>query len=159
MELAQRQIKSPIGPLFLVASPVALRGIFFEKQNIKNSNDIRIQDVLNQTQDELGEYFKGRRTHFNVPLDPDGTDFQKRVWKQLQKIPYGQTRSYKDIALGLKNPKASRAVGTANGKNPICIIIPCHRVITSNQKLGGYSGGLDKKLTLLSVENIDTRTM
>lgn len=157
MTLAQRKIKSPLGPLFLVASPKAIKGIYFDKQNLPtHTGDTSTRHLLDLLEQQLKEYFAGDRTSFDLPLDPDGTEFQKKVWKQLLKIPYGQTQSYKDIAKGIKDANASRAVGTANSKNPICIIIPCHRVITSNATLGGYTGGLDKKIKLLNIEHIDT---
>ena len=101
---------------------------------------------------ELEEYFKGKRKEFTVPCRPEGTDFQKRVWEALTRIPYGETRTYKEIAAEAGNPKASRAVGMANNKNPVPIIIPCHRVIGSDGKLTGYAGGLGVKEFLLNLE-------
>jgi len=101
---------------------------------------------------QLNEYFCGKRTHFDLPLLPNGTDFQLKVWDALCRIPYGETRSYRDIAEFIGNPKASRAVGGANNKNPIMIIIPCHRVIGSDGSLTGYAGGLDVKEKLLQLE-------
>ena len=102
---------------------------------------------------ELAEYFNGKRQIFNVPLSPEGTPFQKKVWEELKKIPYGQTATYKEIAKGIDNEKACRAVGMANNKNPIAIIIPCHRVIGSNGSLTGYAGGLTVKNKLLQIEH------
>ena len=101
---------------------------------------------------ELEEYFQGKRKEFTVPCRPEGTDFQKRVWEALTRIPYGETRTYKEIAVEAGNPKASRAVGMANNKNPVPIIIPCHRVIGSDGKLTGYAGGLGVKEFLLNLE-------
>ena len=101
---------------------------------------------------QLEEYFRGQRQKFNLPLAPSGTAFQQRVWRALQDIPYGQTESYGDLARRLGKPKASRAVGSANGANPIPIVIPCHRVIASNGGLGGYAGGLALKRQLLKLE-------
>lgn len=101
---------------------------------------------------QLNEYFEGKRKEFDLPLKLEGTKFQKQVWRELTKIPYGQTRSYKDIALAIANPKAVRAVGMANNKNPISIVIPCHRVIGSNGDLIGYAGGLEIKKELLNLE-------
>ena len=101
---------------------------------------------------QLEQYFAGQRQQFNLPLDFQGTDFQQQVWRALLTIPYGETRSYKDIALQIGNEKAVRAVGAANGKNPISIIAPCHRVIGSGGALVGFAGGLDKKQILLSLE-------
>lgn len=101
---------------------------------------------------QLNEYFKGERKHFDLPLKPLGTEFQKRVWKALMNIPYGETKSYKEIAIEVGSPKACRAVGSANNKNPIPIIIPCHRVIGSTGKLVGFAGGLNLKEKLLNLE-------
>ena len=109
--------------------------------------------VLTEAKEQLEEYFEGRRKEFHLPLAPGGTPFQKKVWEALQSIPYGETRSYKDIAVQIGNEKACRAVGMANNRNPIGIIIPCHRVVGSNGKLIGYAGGLEKKAFLLELEN------
>ena len=109
--------------------------------------------VLRDAQRQLNEYFAGQRRVFSLPLDFKGTDFQQRVWQALLTIPYGQTRSYLQIAEQLGNPKAVRAVGAANGKNPISIIAPCHRVIGSNGRLTGFAGGLDAKARLLALES------
>jgi methylated-DNA-[protein]-cysteine S-methyltransferase len=108
--------------------------------------------VIKQAVNELQEYFEGRRREFTVPLHPQGTDFQLRVWQVLRTIPYGKTWSYKQVATAAGNPKASRAVGMANNRNPIAIIIPCHRVIGANGRLVGYAGGLDVKEKLLEIE-------
>lgn len=110
-------------------------------------------DLIKEAYKQLQEYFEGLRLSFDLPLAPNGTPFQKEVWKALINIPYGETRSYKDIALTVNSPKAYRAVGMANNKNPIMIVIPCHRVIGSNEKLVGYAGGLDIKEFLLNLEN------
>lgn len=101
---------------------------------------------------QLTEYFSGKRKEFDLPLEPQGTEFRKKVWAALTEIPYGETRSYKDIAERIGNPKACRAVGGANNKNPISIIIPCHRVVGADGSLVGYGGGLDKKTMLLELE-------
>ena len=101
---------------------------------------------------QLEEYFAGNRKQFDLPLAPKGTDFQKRVWKALTDIPYGETRTYGEIAAAVGSPKAARAVGMANNKNPIGIIIPCHRVVGANGKLVGYAGGMEKKEWLLNLE-------
>jgi methylated-DNA-[protein]-cysteine S-methyltransferase len=109
--------------------------------------------VLRAARDQLAGYFEGTRTEFDLPVEPDGTEFQRRVWQALRTIPYGKTASYGEIAasLGLK-PGASRAVGTANGANPIPIVVPCHRVIGADGSLTGYGGGLDRKQMLLQLE-------
>ncbi len=109
-------------------------------------------ELINKTYKELNEYFRGKRKTFDIPLKIEGTEFQKKVWNELLEIPYGETRSYLDIAKRVGNPKASRAVGMANYNNKIIIIIPCHRVIGSNKKLIGYAGGLDVKEKLLKLE-------
>jgi len=108
--------------------------------------------VLLQAERELGEYFAGERTAFGLPLDPVGTDFQSRVWGALLAIPYGETRSYGNLAKQIGAPKASRAVGAANGRNPLSIVVPCHRAIGSNGALTGFAGGLAAKRYLLSLE-------
>lgn len=105
---------------------------------------------------EVMEYLSGKRKAFDFTFELDGTDFQKKVWKELTNIPYGETRSYKEIAVAVGNPKASRAVGMANNKNPISIVVPCHRVIGSDGKLVGYAGGLDMKKALLDLEHRNT---
>lgn len=109
-------------------------------------------EPINRCVIQLNEYFAGNRSEFDLPLSPLGTPFQMKVWKQLQKIPHGKTRSYKDIATSIRNPKAVRAVGGANGKNPITIVIPCHRVVTNDGKIGGYGGGIWRKEWLLEHE-------
>lgn len=152
-DLAELEMNSKLGLIYIQASPEGLKNLFFVKPALKaaNSNQTALK-IVQQTEMQLSEYLRGQRKTFDLPLDLDGTEFQKKVWNQLLQIPYGQTASYKDIAYRLSDPNASRAVGTANGKNPICIIIPCHRVITSNGELGGYSGGLQRKKDLLKIE-------
>ncbi len=119
----------------------------------KSSPDMKNANTLTDiAYSQLLEYFEGKRKLFDLPLIMIGTDFRKKVWQALCDIPYGQTRSYKQIAEAIGNPKASRAVGLANNKNPIAIVVPCHRVIGSNGKLVGYAGGLDLKQNLLKME-------
>lgn len=113
-------------------------------------NDDFFEDIIRQ----LHEYFSGNRKEFKVDIDPDGTEFQKIVWQQLLKIPYGETRSYGEIAAEIGRPKAARAVGAANGHNPISLIVPCHRVIGSNGDLTGYAHGLNAKRWLLELEKL-----
>ncbi len=150
-------IDSPLGPLTLIGSSKGLSAILYDahqKASI-NFDDYERNDKLSlfaKTELQLSEYFRGERTDFDIPLDMQGSDFQIKVWKQLKKIPFGSTCSYGDIAHRIKSPKSSRAVGMANGKNPISIIVPCHRVIGSNGTLTGYAGGLDKKKYLLNLE-------
>ncbi len=156
MDHIQYKMISNIGPLYLVSSSKGLTGIFWTKQKFKLTTQLdltnKAHQILDLTHKQLTEYFCGQRTQFKIPLDLKGTDFQIKVWKKLLRIPFGKTISYKDLAMRIKNPKAVRAVGTANGKNPICIVIPCHRVIANNGLLGGYSGGLFKKQFLLKIE-------
>lgn len=118
----------------------------------KKSYMLKETDLINNTRKQLDEYFAGKRKKFDIPIKLDGTDFQIKVWKELLKIPYGETCSYLDIAKCIGNPKASRAVGMANNKNKIIIIVPCHRVIGSNKKLVGYACGLEVKEKLLELE-------
>lgn len=129
-----------------------ITNIYFGEQNL--DIEIKETDLIKKAYIQLDEYISGNRTEFNLPLKPKGTEFQSKVWLELTKIPYGQTKSYKDIAVLVGNEKASRAVGMANNKNPIPIIIPCHRVIGSNKKLVGYAGGLDLKEKLLKIEGV-----
>jgi len=148
-------ISSPIGDLLLVASENGLKEIRFEAENQNFQIDqewIFSPEKLQQVKRELNEYFTGERTSFSIPLSPEGTPFQKQIWKELQSIPYGKTCSYQDIANQIQKPNSCRAVGMANGKNPIPIIIPCHRIIGKNGKLVDYAGGLHKKLKLLQIE-------
>ncbi len=140
---------SIIGDIFISADENFLLSVQFVNHNFIENKENKI---IRQTIKQLDEYFRGKRKKFELPLNPKGTEFQKKVWLQLMKIPYGKTATYKDIATLIGNPNASRAVGNANNKNPIAIIIPCHRVIGSNNKLTGYAGGLDKKEKLLNLE-------
>ena len=149
-EISYLTCQTPIGELAVLSSAKAVKAVIFGKppENIPcghtNPGDMSVK--------EFEEYFKGKRRTFDVPIDPDGTPFQKSVWKALLAIPYGETRSYKDIAEAIGNPKAARAVGMANNRNPIPIIIPCHRVIGADGSLVGYGGGLGIKKFLLTLE-------
>lgn len=148
-------VQSPLGPLTLVSNGQALTGIHtMKKPALDKSTPLAGENdpVLRKAKKQLEDYFAGRRRDFDLPLDGAGTPFQKKVWKALSKIPFGKTASYKDVAVMIGNPKASRAVGMANGKNPLCIVIPCHRVISHDGSLGGYTGGLSKKRYLLGLE-------
>lgn len=145
-----------IGVFYLVASEEGLHGLFWKPQAVPliRDREAAAHLILKKTLIQLEEYFEGKRKTFDLPLRPEGTEFQKRVWRELSKIPYGETRSYRQIARALNDPNASRAVGTANGRNPISIIVPCHRVITSDGRLGGYAGGLAVKECLLGLEGV-----
>ena len=149
------QIDSPVGPLLLVADETGLRQINFCNGRHPAKTDASWEDnrkPLKETIRQLESYFAGKLQDFDLPLAPEGTDFQLKVWKRLCDIPYGKTISYGELARRIGNPNASRAVGLANGSNPIPIIIPCHRVIGSNGKLTGYGGGLPIKEKLLALE-------
>ena len=157
MGYAFKTMKSPVGDLKLVASEKGLAAILWPNDDPKRVRlapltEDRRHPVLKETERQLGEYFKGRRKTFDLPLDFAGTAFQKSVWKALLKIPYGQTRSYGELAQQLGNAKAMRAVGAANGRNPISIVAPCHRVIGASGKLTGFAGGLQAKAFLLQLE-------
>lgn len=147
--------ESPLGPLLLVGNESGLKYL-----NIRNGKKpLRVPETWKENRaffknvsDQLEAYFAGNLKAFKVKLAPEGTEFQKSVWAALQKIPYGETRTYGEIAKNIGNPKASRAVGLANSRNPISIIIPCHRVIGADGKLTGYASGLDIKEFLLKLE-------
>jgi methylated-DNA-[protein]-cysteine S-methyltransferase len=149
-------MKCQIGSLYLVASEKGLQGVLWKEQPVPRVESLEgthstIQNLA-QAVRELEEYFRGERKSFDVLLDLRGTEFQKKVWNQLLKIPYGQTNSYQEVAKKICHERAVRAVGTANGRNPVSIIIPCHRVISSDGSLGGYAGGLSIKEKLLKLE-------
>lgn len=153
-------MESPVGQLKLVASDRGLTAILWENDDPKrvplgDLQEAKNHPVLIETERQLKDYFAGKLERFTVKLDFVGTDFQKKVWKALTTIPFGETRSYGQIAQQIGNPKAVRAVGAANGKNPISIIAPCHRVIGANGQLTGFAGGLEVKALLLGLESKD----
>ncbi len=141
-------LASPIGTLWLAEAHGALTDVSFRAVDGRDGTS----PVLEQAAAQLREYFAGTRQVFDLPLTPSGTPFRLAVWQALSDIPYGQTRSYKDIAISVDCPKGFRAVGQANHHNPIAIIVPCHRVISADGTLGGYGGGLDIKSALLALE-------
>jgi methylated-DNA-[protein]-cysteine S-methyltransferase len=155
-------MSSPVGDLLLTTDGAQLTGVFFRPHKASHlqwdrCRRIGVEDssaaVLSRTRTELEEYFAGSRTEFDLPIAPSGTSFQERVWTALTQIPYGRTESYGHLAQRLNLvPGASRAVGLANGANPISIVVPCHRVIGANGSLTGYGGGLDRKRFLLDLE-------
>lgn len=145
-------IDSPIGILGLVQEEDCLTEVFFGKSESHQDYSQEETLLLKEAKKQLKAYFEGSQKIFDLPLNPKGTDFQKAVWQALLLIPYGETRSYKDIAAAIGSPKASRAVGMANNKNPLSILVPCHRVIGSSGKLVGYGGGLTIKENLLGLE-------
>ena len=151
----KKVMNSPVGKIEIIEEneKIVELNIYNEEKNEKKNNIIeKDTKLLLEVEKQLKEYFEGKRIKFEIPLNPKGTEFMKKVWKELLNIPYGETRTYKEIAEKIDNSKASRAVGMANNKNPIPIIIPCHRVIGSNNKLVGYALGLDMKQYLLDLE-------
>ena len=157
-------VDSPVGRLTLVATDQGLAGVLWDKDRPRRVRlNIEAEDnrhpVLVETERQLEEYFAGRRREFAVKLDLDGTVFQRKVWNALLTIPFGETRSYGQIARQIGNPDAVRAVGAANGRNPVSIVVPCHRVIGSTGKLTGFGGGLDAKSHLLALEGAKTASL
>lgn len=148
---------SPVGLLTLVASDIGLVAILWENDDprrvqLAGVNDANDHPILAETEGQLTDYFGGRRRSFDLPLDVRGTDFQKSVWRALLTIPFGETRSYAEIARAIGRPTASRAVGAANGRNPLSIVAPCHRVVGTSGALTGFAGGLEAKSYLLRLE-------
>ncbi|NYH15851.1 methylated-DNA--[protein]-cysteine S-methyltransferase [Paraburkholderia bryophila] len=157
MTYAYKLMDSPVGQLKLVANGERLAAILWENDKpnrVRLGTSIEANDrpILIESERQLNEYFAGKRQAFDLALDFQGTEFQKKVWHALLTIPFGQTRSYKEIALQIGNVNAVRAVGAANGKNPISIVAPCHRVIGASGELTGFAGGLANKMLLLSLE-------
>lgn len=155
MSTVHTVIDSPVGALTLLADAGALTAVYFPEHTRRPDDaefgprdDAPFAEAIRQ----LGEYFAGKRTVFDLPLAPKGDDFKQRVWALLREIPYGQTRSYGQLAEMLGDKNLSRAVGAANGKNPLSIIVPCHRVVGADGNLVGYAGGLDRKRFLLALE-------
>lgn len=155
MKLAYKKITTPVGVLKLVANPNALVAILWGNETrvklptMSQASDHRI---LQKTEKQLFEYFAGKRSSFELEMEPVGTEFQKKIWSRLRKIPFGKTISYKELAQAIGSPKAARAAGSATGKNPISIVVPCHRVIGANGNLIGFAGGLKAKTILLELE-------
>lgn len=146
---------SPIGPLLLAGDDGALRFLLFQsgsKARGPGPGWVENAKPFHEAVRQLNAYFAGKLTEFDLPLAPEGTPFQRTVWEELRRIPYGETISYGELARRIGNPNASRAVGLANGSNPIAIVIPCHRVIGSTGKLTGFGGGLEVKRRLLEIE-------
>ena len=141
-----------IGRIKISEKDEKIIGLVFS--DYKKENEIEKEtELIKKAYTQLEEYLSGKRTEFDIEIEMIGTEFQKKVWKELLNIPYGETRSYKDIANVIGNEKACRAVGNANNKNPIAIIVPCHRVVGSNGSMTGYAGGIDIKEKLLKIEN------
>lgn len=151
-------IDSPVGPLQLLSDGACLTGLYMNEHRhqpeVKGEWERRDDaPPFAEAKAQIAAYFAGELTEFSLPLAPQGTDFQKRVWETLRAIPFGATISYGELARRIGDPNASRAVGLANGRNPLSIIVPCHRVIGANGKLTGYGGGLPRKQALLALEN------
>ena len=142
-----KTMNSPIGILKLKSDEHHLKSISFDAEIMEDASEV--PDILHNTRKQLEEYFSGTRQIFDLSLDPDGTPFQHKIWKQLVEVPYGSTKSYLEIARATGTENSSRAVGMANGRNPIPVIIPCHRIIGHNGNLTGYAGGLERKKWLL----------
>lgn len=152
--MKKKVVESPVGPLTLVSDGAALVGCGFANSSSAEARAAELGEdaVLRRAARQLEAYFAGKRTTFDVPLAPRGTEFQRSVWAQLSRIPFGETRTYGDLARQLGNPNAMRAVGAANGANPIAIIVPCHRVIGADGSLTGFGGGVERKRYLLELE-------
>jgi methylated-DNA-[protein]-cysteine S-methyltransferase len=152
--LFRKTMVSPVGALRLIADDEGLVGLYLPNQtNAPEAREVDAHPVLDRAARELEEYFAGARRSFSIPLRARGTDFQRAVWSELMRIPFGERTSYARIARALGKPSAVRAVGAANGKNPISIVVPCHRVVASNGALTGYAGGLEAKAWLLAHEH------
>ena len=143
-------LQSPVGKLVLTESDGAISGLCFGECGAEGERTPLIMEAARQ----LEEYFEGKRRAFDLPLSPQGTSFQKKVWQALCDIPFGETRSYAEIARAVNSPKAFRAVGMANHRNPVLIMVPCHRVVGADGSMTGYAGGMDKKRFLLELEGI-----
>ncbi len=157
MNHAYKTMNSPVGRLKLIASENGLAAVLWQNDDpgrvrLTSVFENKTLPALLEAERQLNEYFKGGRKSFSIKLDPAGTEFQKKVWNALLTIPFGETRSYGQIAMQIEKAGASRAVGAANGKNPISIIVPCHRVIGASGNLTGFAGGLEVKSQLLSLE-------
>ncbi len=145
----QSSINTPLGFLIIESNGNALTGLYFSEIAVQEENSCK---VIEDCKSQLHDYFSGKLVSFNLPLHPEGTDFQVRVWSELMRIHYGETITYRELAVRLGDQLAVRAVGTANGRNPIAVIIPCHRVIGAGNKLTGYAGGIWRKQWLLAHE-------
>jgi methylated-DNA-[protein]-cysteine S-methyltransferase len=155
-QLLHTTIDSPIGELLLLGEEDStLRGLYMQEGRTRaavRSSWRAAEEPFGAARDQLGEYFAGERTAFDLPLEMHGTDFERSVWAELERIPYGQTTSYGEIARRIGRPDRARAVGAANGRNPISVVVPCHRVIGADGSLTGYGGGLERKRFLLELE-------
>ena len=157
MRLFYKEMKSPVGKLKLIASSEALVAVLWEQERPDRVRleaaklDLRYP-ILCEAERQLTEYFAGKRTRFDLPLEPRGTQFQRKIWQALREIPFGQTKSYLDLAKAAGSSRAARAVGAATGRNPLSIVVPCHRVIGADGRLVGFAGGVETKARLLTLE-------
>jgi methylated-DNA-[protein]-cysteine S-methyltransferase len=162
MSLYYQTMESPVGPLYLVADEQSLHGVVFKsmwpglKKRFKTLTAGETP-VMREARKQLNQYFEKKRSAFDLPMVLHGTEFQKKAWSALARIPFGQTRSYKQQAAAMRAPKAVRAVGRSNGQNPFCILLPCHRVVGSDGALTGFGGGLPAKRFLLALERSPRR--
>jgi methylated-DNA-[protein]-cysteine S-methyltransferase len=152
-------MKSPCGGILLAASESGLTGIYFNRQKYhpRRGADWKLDPkhpVLKEAKRQLKEYFAGKRRRFSIALDPQGTPFQRSVWRQIAKVGFGETVSYGELARRAGRPGSARAAGVATGRNPIGIVVPCHRIVGANGSLTGYAGGLDRKRALLALEGV-----
>jgi methylated-DNA-[protein]-cysteine S-methyltransferase len=148
-------IASPVGELLLTSDGERLTGLHMQsgrRPGLARADSRRADEPFAEVREQLGQYFAGEREVFDLPLAPDGAPFQQRVWHALTRIPYGRTATYGELAARVRRPTAARAVGMANGRNPISIVVPCHRVIGANGRITGYAGGVDRKRFLLELE-------
>ena len=157
--LAYDNYESPQGPMLITATPKGLAGVYFKGQKHfpkkrEWQRDLR-HPVLRRARRELEEYFAGRRRRFEVALDPDGTPFQRSVWKAISRVGFGKTITYGALAAKAGSPGSARAAGAATGRNPISIVVPCHRIMGANGALTGYAGGLQRKRALLALEGME----
>lgn len=156
MNVTHTVIGSPLGDLTVVARDGTVAGLYFDGQRRRPTPDALGEraesDLFDEARRQLDEYFAGGRHDFDLPLAPAGDEFDQRVWALLLAIPYGETRSYGDLARQLGDPSLAQAVGAANGRNPLCVLVPCHRVVGADGSLTGYAGGLDRKRFLLDLE-------
>jgi methylated-DNA-[protein]-cysteine S-methyltransferase len=158
MKCHAKTLRTPVGNLILAATDQAVVALVWESQGVERLGLAPEKpgsscQMLEEAEKQLGEYFQGGRDRFDLPFRLEGTEFQLRVWNELKKIPFGKTWSYRELAGRVGNPGAVRAVGSANGGNPVCIFIPCHRVVRTGGEVGGYAGGLENKAILLKLEN------
>ena len=159
-----KRFTTPLGPVLATANERGINGIYFVGQRyeiiIENDwREARDDPVLNECARQLGEYFEGKRREFDLPLAAAGSDFQERVWREIARIPFGETVSYAELARRAGAPGSARAAGAATGRNPLAVVVPCHRVVGSDGSLTGYAGGLERKTRLLEIEGAMAGTL